>query len=167
MQYAYTKTVIAVILISLVIMAFLLTCRRDEMSIIENRLKGFDYFKIRDACRLVITKKDLYKPETPEPFPVPGLIVLMPKNNIQWDRLPLIIKKLKPLEIMITENSLCMYLDTLPSVLVVAYAEGAKQSGTIKLIDCLWYWNRETKLNTLTPPPAAIPITYSPSPTKS
>lgn len=51
-----------------------------------------------------------------------------------------VIRELRPKEVVIGKDYVWIRLKV-PRVDVLAFAEGAKQFGTIKMIDGLWYWD--------------------------
>jgi hypothetical protein len=93
-------------------------------------------------CRWMITNRDKFKDEPCGIWNVSGEICIN-ANSRQWSNsVPDLVKNLAPAHfIVISTNRLLIYVDTTPRTILLAFAEGAEQSGREKIADGLWIWN--------------------------
>jgi hypothetical protein len=105
-----------------------------------NYLRHADHAQILRACREAITNRGSYKNDNP--FGGSDY-----KNEVMIfrplpDNLPQAIRELHPRMVTIRSNSVLINLTLPPSrMCLLAFEPDAKQYGTFRYIDGLWFWN--------------------------
>jgi hypothetical protein len=94
------------------------------------------------ACRQVIRDREMYSgyPWKLSYLPAATNWYLLSGRDILTNPVPQAIRDLGPRDLVVGSNIVQIYTHT-PRVSLLAFAEGAPQFGTVKLIDGLWYWD--------------------------
>ena len=139
LDVAFLRWFVFLIVASIVAGAALTGCRGRHK--VPERVSQLNYPAILDACRGMISNRQIYAhSDLRIPSTLPAeVIVLRPELRPLDESVPTLIRDLNANEITIAEDHVCLWLDF--RVLVLGFADGAKQFGTEKLIDGLWYFD--------------------------
>ena len=103
-------------------------------------LQHADHARILSACREAITNRSSYRNDNAQwGFVYKDDVVILPPLP---DNLPVAIRELRPRDVIIRDDSVLIDL-SLPfcRLCLLGFKLGAKQYGTEKYIDGLWFWN--------------------------
>jgi hypothetical protein len=133
-----------IILGSIILIPFLLLIANlVHIKIRMYHLQHLDHSRILSACREAIANRNMYHDDNEKGGPAMGLrggdvLLLSPIPN----DVPEAIRELNPIHVIIYEDYVHINL-CLPFFRcgLVGFRPGAKQFGTFKYIDGLWFWN--------------------------
>lgn len=112
------------------------------------RIFSGNYPALLAACRQLIQNSSTFTNEWTESWRPDGAIFI-PRDSAQFSNsVPKAIQDLRPHYVMITRNYVMVYVALPPRALLYGYTEGAEESGTVKLMDGLWYSDGERNQNT-------------------
>ena len=103
-------------------------------------LQHADHTAILAACREAITNRSSYRNDNAQwGFVYKDDVVILPPLP---DNLPIAIRELHPSDVIIHDDSVLINL-SLPfcRLCLLGFKPGAKQYGTFKYVDGLWFWN--------------------------
>jgi len=124
----------------IVIVVLLLALVPANVAIKKYRLNHLDHAKILAACRQTIANRSSYRNDKDKwgTLDKDDVLVLSPIPN----EVPEAIRDLQPSYILIQgDNILINFKVPFARVSVVGFQPGARQYGTYRYIDGLWFWN--------------------------
>ena len=97
-----------------------------------------DKVAILTACRQLMADCATYTTEERETHFLADWVVVN-RGSPQYNRMPQVLKDLKPRAVLIRTNQVTLLIRPFPSrVYLYAYAQGASQGGNVKIVDGLW-----------------------------
>jgi len=109
-----------------------------------------DHQRLLQACRELIAKRSTYKNVSDSQGSHPEVIVL-DQTVVPFSKdIPEIVRRMNPEGIFIREDSVMLHFPEPPysRISIIGFRDGAKQFGTFKYIDGLWFWNGDDNTKT-------------------
>ena len=134
------KRILLVLIVCILIPPLLFTASLIHIRIRVSHLAEANHVRILSACREMILKRDSYHRDN-------GKWMTLGKDDVLLlpplpDDIPAAIRELKPRNIIIRDDYIMIDL-SLPfsRISLLGFKSGAKQFGSYKYIDSLWFWN--------------------------
>lgn len=135
---------ISLSLIALVPLIVAIDCKMNSAQEIPPRISGLNYTNILTASRVMISNFHTYQNDWHGRVQAPkNAKVLDPEVRSWGPEIPDAIRGLHPIYLMIYEDRMLIYLEVFPKrlVLFAFAAQVQKQSGSIRLINGLWFFD--------------------------
>ena len=117
------------------------------------KLAHADHQRVLLACRQILENPDVWKPEFNPWGHTEYIDVEPPFSRV----IPEIIQNMNPGFITIDSSKVLLNFSVVGARIgVLGFREGAKQFGTFKYIDGLWFWNGKDNTKTNDQPPAIV-----------
>ena len=111
------------------------------VSTMRRTIYGADHVALLSACRVMIDNRDAYiRGQKSEGQREDGSVYI-DGQQLTDASIPRIVRELKPTHILLNDDCAIICIWPLPRISVIGYRTNAKERGTEKLIDGLWYYN--------------------------
>jgi len=114
---------------------------RIWMASMQRSIYVADPVALLSACREMINNRAADSIGTNPSSAKTSAIVIDDKRRLNAESIPSIVRQLKPVRITLDKDRALICVWPYPRIYVIGFSAGAKEYGTKKIVDGLWYYN--------------------------